>query len=115
MTTSISVQPSEKGTAIVTLAFTDEDGTTVVPTSLAWQLMRSDGTVVNDRTFADGSFSGTEIVLSGNDLAMFGGSDSGHRVLSIQGVYDSDAGPDLPLKAECNFAIDRLLGQTDES
>ncbi len=115
MTTSISVQPSEKGTAVVSLAFTDEDGTTIVPASLAWQLMETDGTVINSRTFAVSTFSGTQIVLSGLDLAIFGSSDSGIRVLSIQGVYDSSAGSALPLKGECKFSIDRLLGQTDES
>ena len=115
MTTSISVQPSEKGTAVVTLAFTDEDGSTIVPTSLAWQLMRVDGTVVNSRTFAAETFTGTQIVLSGLDLAIFGSNDSGSRVLSIQGVYNSSAGSDLPLKGECKFVIDPLLGQVDES
>lgn len=113
MTTYISVTPSEKGTAIVTLAFTDEDGTTVVPTSLAWQLMRTDGTVINSRTFALGSFAGTTVVLSGDDLAMFGATDRGVRVFSVQGVYDSDAGTGLPLKGECRFKIDALLGQAD--
>ena len=116
MTTVItSIKPNEKGTAVVTLAFTDEDDNTVVPTSLEWQLMKSDGTVINSRTFANGSFVGTEIVLSGNDLAIFGNSDSGNRVLSIQGVYDSTAGSDLPLKDELKFVVNRLLGQVDES
>lgn len=115
MTTFISVEPAEKGTAVATLVFTDEDGAATVPSDLAWQLMRPDGTVINGRTFALGSFSGTTIVLSGDDLAMFGSTDTGYRVLSIQGVYDSDAGSDLPLKGECGFAIDRLLGQVDES
>ncbi len=108
-------KPAEKGTAVITLAFVDEDGTTVVPTGLAWQLMKTDGTVINGRTFAIGSFSGTEVVLSGDDLVIFGDSDSGYRVFSVQGVYDSDAGTDLPINAELKFAIDRLLGQVDES
>ena len=116
MTTVItSVKPNEKGTAVVTLAFTDEDDNTVVPTSLQWQLMKSDGTVINERTFANGSFTGTEIVLSGDDLAIFGSSDNSRRVLSIQGEYDSNAGSGLPLKGECKFVINKLLGQVDES
>ena len=113
MTTFIEIQPAEKGTAVVTLVFTDEDGASVVPTSLAWQLMRSDGTVIGTRTFANGSFSGGTIVLSGDDLAIFGSTDNGYRVLSIQGVYTSSAGSDLPLKGECKFSIDRLVGQVD--
>jgi len=113
MTTIIEIRPSEKGTAVVTLVFTDEDGAAVVPTGLAWQLMRSSGVVVNNRTFALGSFSGSTIVLSGDDLAIFTGGDSGYRILSIQGVYISSAGSDLPLKGECKFTIDRLVGQVD--
>lgn len=66
----ISIMPNEKGTAIVTLTFTNENGAVVVPISAAWQLMKTDGSIVNGRAFADCSFSGTEIVLSGNDLAI---------------------------------------------
>ena len=108
-------RPAELGTAVITLAFTDEDGITVVPTSLAWQLTRTDGTVVNSRTFALGTFTGVTVVLSGNDLAMFGSRDTGKRVFSVQGVYDSTAGAgtSLPLKAECEFSIEKLLGQVD--
>ncbi len=114
MTTIITdIEPNEKGTAIVTLAFTDEDGATVVPTSLTWQLQKLDGTIINSCTFATKTFSGTSIVLSGDDLAIFGDTDSGQRVLSVQGVYSSDAGSDLPMKDECRFSIGRLLGQTD--
>lgn len=113
MTTDIEIQPAEKGTAVVTLSFTDEDGNTVVPSSLAWQLMRTDGTVVNNRTFANCSFTGNTIVLSGDDLAIFAGRDSGRRILSIQGSYDSNAGTGLPIKGECSFSISRLMGQAD--
>ena len=115
MTTSISIKPAEKGTAVVTLSFQDEDGNAVVPTSLAWQLMKSDGTVINGRTFAAGSFTGTTIVLKDDDLAIWGSSDSGYRALSIKGVYTSSAGSNLSLTGECKFVIDRLLGQVDES
>lgn len=109
------IKPNEKGTAVVTLTFTDEDGVSVTPSSLEWQLMRGDGTIINNRSFANGSFSGDTIVLSGDDLAVFGNRDNGSRVLSIQGEYDSSAGNGLQLKDECQFNIQRLLGQTDES
>lgn len=109
-----SIKPAEQGTAVVTLAFTDEDEATVVPTSLSWQLMRvDDGSTVNERTFANCSFSGSTIVLSGDDLATFGLSDTGDRVLSVQGVYTSSAGSDLPLKGELSFTVEKLLGQID--
>lgn len=116
--TALSVdttKPAELGTAVITMAFTDEDGNTVVPTSLEWQLMRSDGTVINENTFSEGSFTGTTVVLSGNDLAYFGSSDNAKRIFSVQGVYDSNAGTDLPLNAELRFEIQPLTGQTDAS
>ena len=108
-----TTKPAEQGTAVVTLAFTDEDGATVVPTGSAWQLMQTDGTVVNSRTFALSTFSGTKVVLSGDDLAMFGSSDSGDRVFSVKGVYDSSAGSGLTIPAELSFRVQKLLGQAD--
>src|SRR6056297_2747278 len=118
MTTTITIKPNELGTAIVEMSFTDEDDAAVTPTSLQWQLMKPDGTVVNDREFVDNSFTAlageVTVVLSGDDLAMFGASDSGRRVFSIQGVYDSTAGSGLPIKDEAVFVIQQLLGQTDQ-
>ncbi len=117
MTQSISVQPNEKGTAVVTIAPVDEDDTALGISDLTnpqWQLMKSDGTVINSRSFANCPLSSLTFVLSGDDLAVFGNNDSCRRVLSFQATYDSTAGNGLPLKGECKFSIDRLLGQTDE-
>src|SRR6056297_1983695 len=118
MTTTISIKPNELGTAVITMSFTDEDDAAVTPTDLQWQLMKSDGTIVNDRAFADNAFTAlageATVVLSGDDLAMFGANDSGRRVFSIQGVYDSTAGTGLPIKDEAVFVIQQLLGQTDQ-
>ena len=118
MTTTITVKPNELGTAVITMSFTDEDDAAVTPTSLQWQLMKSDGTIVNDRAFADNAFTASAgeatVILSGDDLAMFGDKDNGRRVFSIQGEYDSTAGVGLPLKDEVNFRVQKLLGQTDQ-
>lgn len=116
MTDFISIRPAEKGTAIVTLAPVDEDGVALTVgqlTNPAWQLMKTDGTVVNDRSFAFSPLSSLVFVLSGNDLALFGSSDNKKRVISFQAAYDSTAGSNLPLKAECVFAITPLIGQID--
>lgn len=131
--TVIPEKPAEKGTAVFEIYYTDEDGTNVVPTGCAWQLMRSDGTIIgedpDDRTFAKSTFTcddtfvnnagvsvtGKILVISGDDLAVFGGTDNCERVLSVQGTYSSDAGSNLPVNGECEFEIDRLLGQVDES
>ena len=112
---TISIRPNEKSTAIVELTFTDEDGLVVVPTSAEWQLQKTDGTIVNERSFDNCSFSGTEVVLSGDDLAVFGTTDNGKRVFAVQAVYDSDAGSDLPLNDEVTFRIQKLLRQVDET
>ena len=113
MTTELTITPSEKGTAIVKLSFTDEDGNTVIPYTLQWQLMRPSGTIVNDNFFANNDFEGTEIVLTCDDLKIFNSNDTGKRILSVQGYYDSSAGTGLCLKGECSFYIDKLVGQTD--
>jgi hypothetical protein len=106
------IKPAEDGTAIITLTFTDEDGTTVIPTELKWQLMETDGTIINNRTFALGSFTGTTIVLFGDDLAIEDG-ESLCRILSVQGIYDSTAGNNLPIKGELMFWIDAFIENTN--
>jgi hypothetical protein len=110
--------PMEKGTIVFTIVPTDEDDTELSFSDLTnpqWQLMKTDGTVVNGRTFAASSMTSLEFVLSGDDLAIFGDSDRGNRVLSFYATYDSTAGSDLPLVGECTFNIQRVLGQVDES
>ncbi len=118
MTQTITVTPAEKGSAVVTIAPVDEDGVALTIGQLTlpkWQLMRTDGTVVNTRTFALCSLTALSFVLKIADLAVFGVTDNLIRVLSFQATYDSSAGTGLPLNAECRFKIDRLLGQVDSS
>ena len=110
---SITIKPNEKGTAIVTMTFMNEDGDAVVPKTKTWQLMLTDGSVINNRSFANGSFSGTEITLSGLDLAVHTAETRSVRIFAFQGTYDSDAGNDLPLHDEVRFAIERLVSQVD--
>lgn len=113
MIAQLEVKPTEKGTAVITMSFIDQAGESVMPYSLQWQLMRKNGAVVNGRTFANGSLTGTHVVLTGNDLAMFGDGDGGVRVFSVQGEYDSSIGTGLKITGECIFKIESLLGQVD--
>src|SRR6056297_363205 len=118
MSQSISVKPTEKGTLVVTISPTDEDNTSLSfgdLTNPQWQLMRHDGAVINERTFDNSSMSSLEVVLQGDDLAIFGGSDSGIRYFSFQATYNSTLGSNLPLHDECSFSIERLLGQEDST
>lgn len=113
----ISIKPAEKGTAKVTIAPVDEDGTALTFAQLSnpkWQLMRTDGTVVNSRTFATNALTSLVFRLSGDDLAVFS-DDDWIRRLSIQATYNSDIGTNNPLNAECEFHIQGILGQTDET
>lgn len=116
MTQEITVQPNEQGTAKVTIVPTDENGDTLLFSELIspqWQLMRLDGTVINNRAFADTALTALVFIVSGDDLVIFGDKDDGQRKLSFQATYNSDLGNGLPLKDECLFTIAKLLGQID--
>ena len=116
MGTAITTNAREKGTYVVTLTFTDEDGNSVVPDSIAWTLMnRNSGTIINSRedvAIATPAAS-VDVVLSGDDLQILTDEeDYGRRVLLVEAVYDSDAGNNLPLKTEAYFQINDLAGVT---
>jgi len=113
----ITVKPSEKGSAIVTVTPTDENGLELEIsdlTSPAYQLMMIDGTVVNEKTFTNCPLTALTFTLTGDDLAIFDSEDNGWRVLAFKALYDSDAGNDLVLKEECEFEIDRILSEDDD-
>ncbi len=115
MTIYIKVTPTEKGTAVVEMTFTDEDENLVTPTELQWQLMLPDKTIVNNRTFILNPFIAIDgvavVALTKDDLAVINGNKK--RVFSLQGVYDSDAGNDLAITDEISFSIRKLVGQVD--
>ena len=97
----------EGSTYVVTAAFTDEDGDAVTPNTVTWTLTTTNGTVINSRE--DVSITpdtSVDIVLSGDDLAV--GSNGRYRILTVEAVYDSSYGTDLPLKARCAFEIENL-------
>jgi hypothetical protein len=118
MTQTITVEPNEEGTAVVTITPTDEDDNTLTfddLTSPVWQLMRANGSVVNDRSFANCTMTSLSFVLSGDDLSVYGKGDSCERVLSFYATYNSTLGNNLPLVAECEFNISPILGRPDET
>ena len=111
---------AEKGTAIVTVSPVDDNGTALTfeqLTSPEWQLMNIDGTVINDRTFANSAMTSLQFVLSGDDLAIFGDSDRGNRVLSFSAQYtgtlDDNSSFTGNIVAEGVFNVFRVLGQVD--
>ena len=111
---------AEKGTAIVTISPVDDNGSSVAfaqLTSPEWQLMNIDGTVINDRTFANSAMTSLQFVLSGEDLAIFGDSDRGNRVLSFSAQYTGTLDDSTSfignIVAEGVFNVFRVLGQVD--
>ena len=110
----------EKGTAIVTISSVDDNGTSLAFAQLTkpeWQLMNTNGTVINDRTFANSAMTSLQFVLSGDDLAIFGDSDRGNRVLSFSAQYtgtlDDNTSFTGNIVAEGIFNVFRVLGQVD--
>ena len=111
---------AEKGTAIVTVSPVDDNGTALTFAQLTnpeWQLMNTDGTVINDRTFANTTMTSLQFVLSGDDLAIFGDSDRGNRVLSFSAQYTGTLDDSTTfagnIVAEGVFNVFRVLGQID--
>jgi hypothetical protein len=104
---------NEKGTAIVTCAFTDEDGTSVVPTSIKWTLVDMFGTVINnrDRVVVTVPAASVNIVLSGNDLLILPRevrAEQVDRFIVIEALYDSSLGVGLPANEEGSFKLRNL-------
>lgn len=104
--TRLTTKAVERSTYVVTVAFSDEDGNAVTPDSITWTLSDTSGNVINSRSDVSISVpaASNDIVLSGADLAIPRWRFLG-RVLTIEAVYDSDAGSNLPFKDEITFDI----------
>jgi len=118
MSLILSTHADEKSTFVITASFTDEDGNAVTPDSVTWTLTKSDGSIVNSRKDVEETpDTSINIVLSGNDLALdedetsdyVADGYSGLRILTVNAVYDSDYGLNLPLKQSIKFIIDNLI------
>lgn len=112
--TTLTTRAPEKGTFIITAAFTDESGTAVVPNAgLTWALTDMAGSVVNSRlAVAITSATSINIVLSGDDLALSASYLGNMRAVIIQGMYNSSLGNNLPIKKEVRFVIDDFVAVT---
>ena len=108
--THISTKALERSTYILTLTFTDEDRAAVIPNSITWDLTDTSGHVINARSSVAVVVPAStyDIVLSDEDLAIPRPGILG-RIVTVEAVYDSDAGTDLPLRDEITFAIQPLV------
>ena len=108
MATTLEVKALEDSTYVVTAAFTDEDGSAVVPNTVTWSLKDKSGTVVNERTAVDETpASSVDIVLSGDDLDPgTPDSDVGVILLTVTAPYDSALGSGLSCVAQCWIPVE---------
>ena len=116
MPTVISIDDQyavEESTVKITVAFTDESGAVAVPSAITWTLTDADGTVINSRldVNVDSPASTITVALSGDDLALQAGEtgDAVQRIFTVEAVYSSDLGSDLPLKDSLKFPLVNLV------
>ncbi len=105
----ITFEVDEEGTLKANISYKDCNKSTFVADTSYWQLSKaSDGEPVNNRSFANGSFSGTYVVMTGDDLAIDIDGDI-ERIFSIKGTYSSDYGSGLTFNMSQRFNIKNAL------
>lgn len=108
-----SIELNEKGTGKVTIVLKDTEGLGINFADISspqWRLTLEDGTVVNERTYALSTLTSLTWVLTGEDLAIIGDSDTLRRIISFKCTYNSALGSNLPLHEEIQFSINPLVG-----
>jgi len=103
--------PRESGVIVLTIAFEDEDGTAVTPSSASWSLHDRLEEVVNSREDVpiDSLDTSVEVVLSGDDLDL-GTGDNGLRYFSCQYTYTSDLGSMTDV-VDGYFRVEDVIGR----
>lgn len=114
MTITLATRAKERSTYVITVSFTDDADLPVAPTTLTWTLTDLSGNVINSRSAisATPTASTMKIVLSGNDLALVSTAPNNTRAVLFEGVYNSSAGSNLPLRDQVQFQIEDLAGTT---
>jgi len=111
MPTTLTEHAEELSTYTVVAAFKDAAGSAVTPKSVVWTLTDMEGIVINSREDVSVTpATSVTIVLSGGDLA-FKSNEIGtvKRIVTVEAVYDSDEGSDLPLNEEIILLVDPLI------
>jgi len=108
------IEFNEKSSGVITVAFEDEDGDAVIPTSILWTLTTVDGvTVINSREQVAISVpaASVDILLKNDDFAFTETEQDVKEVdrrLTIEAVYNSDLGTDIPLRDDKVITIRNL-------
>ena len=111
--TTLTCEPVEKGTMVITVAFKDETGAAVIPTALTKTLTDSAGRVINsiNGTVVAGLASTMTFVLTGDDLAVE--SDLYRtRHFTLRATYNSTNGIGLTLNVPIIFDVYNAIGIT---
>ena len=112
MPVKLDTHAIEEGTYLIQYTFTDEDGTTVVPSAVLWTLTDRDGATINGRTGVSATAATTvSILLTGTDLTIVAGK-ANERLMLIEWTYTSTYGSGLAGKEEATFIIDNLKAVT---
>jgi hypothetical protein len=99
----------EQGSATFKCVFKDEDGSSVVPTSINWDLTALDGSVIAYNQSVSVPASTTYITISGSNFRILEGEDRwGERLLTIRATYNSTYGTGLPLNKQIKFRVQNL-------
>jgi len=103
---------TEGGTYIISAVFTDEDGASVIPTFIKWDLTDQRGNIINSRDDVIViPAASIDILLQGNDLAIVDNMSEVRRILTVFAKYNSSLGSDLPLDDSAHFFIDKLAAK----
>jgi len=103
----VSVKPTEDGTLIIDVIFSDPDyGTDIVIKNKTWTLTDEHGNIINGRENV--SFSDT-IYLKDDDLSISRTKiDFGIRVFKAKAIYDNQKQENLSAIKEFEFIIKKL-------
>lgn len=103
----LSVTPAQGGAAKATISFTDENGDAVTPTSVKWTLSDPNGAIINSRSMVTLTPAASiSWLMSGADLRI--GGYGPERILTIDALYNSTLGNDVPLRAQASFTIEQF-------
>lgn len=113
MPLTVNKRANERSTYGLTITFLDESGEALTPSSITWTLTDSAGVLINGRdSVVVSPASSILIVLSGADLPIDPGLST-QRVITIEAVYSSSIGSDLPFKDQVTFGMNDLVAIPD--
>lgn len=101
----------DRSTYAITVAFTDEDGNAVTPTSATWSLVDENDDIVNERQNVVISSLDTSVtvVLSGADTAYANGA---YRKFVVKYIYTSSLGAGQTNNQQVTFNVDDIADVT---